>query len=103
MIPPRTLRVLLNIPERDITNDDMVQEAYARFVFRSRLVQYESVILSDFYIRSSEILSVDYVSSDLHTNRCGGNSNSFGKWCQVLWDIRQRYGQEFTDKLLFYT
>jgi hypothetical protein len=31
---------------------------------------------------------------------CG---ESLDKWCVALWDIRQRYGQDFTDKLLFYT
>jgi hypothetical protein len=44
------------------------------------------------------IFSSYYASSYRGTNLCGDSY----KWCHALWDIRRRYGKEFTDKLLFY-
>lgn len=86
------------IPERDIVKDDVIQAAYARFVFGD-LLRLDASVGGGFSPRSPGIFSSYYVSSYRHINRCGGSSN---KWCHALWDIRQRYGQEFADKLLFY-
>jgi hypothetical protein len=44
------------------------------------------------------IFSIYYVSSYHDIKRC----NETDKWCNALWDVRQQYGQEFSDKLLFY-
>src|SRR5262249_21048818 len=86
------------IPEHAIRNDELIQEAYAMFVFGNLLTPYEPPASSDFYPTSSLIFSIYYLSSYRGINLC----NKTDKWCQTLWDIRQRYGQEFTDKLLFY-
>jgi hypothetical protein len=85
------------IPIHTITKDDAIQEAYAKFVFRNLLIQYHQP-WSFLYIRSFTAFASYYTSSYRGTNRC---ADSY-KWCHALWDIRQRYGQEFTDKLLFY-
>jgi hypothetical protein len=85
------------IPVHAITNDDAIQEAYAKFVFRNLLIQYHQS-WSYLYIRSFTVFASYYTSSYRGTNRC---ADSY-KWCHALWHIRQRYGREFTDKLLFY-
>ena len=94
---PRTTQPQ-EFPVHAITKDDAIQEAYARFVFRNLLIQYHQVS-SVLYTRNFTIFASYYVSSYRGTNRCADPY----KWCHALWDIRQRYGQEFADKLLFYT
>ena len=85
------------IPEHAIRNDELIQEAYALFVFGNLLIQYEPVF-SNFYTMSSERFAIYYVASYRGINLCSETD----KWCQTLWAIQQRYGKEFTDKLLFY-
>ena len=84
------------IPERDITNDARIQAAYARFVFERLIERYEPPG-HKFRPNSAQIFAAYYRSSYRRRNLCGE------KWCEVLWDIRQQYRQEFADKLLFYT
>jgi hypothetical protein len=85
------------IPEHAIRNDELIQELYARFVFNNLLMPYEPV-LSNFFGISSLTFSIYYLSSYRGIKLC----QETDKWCNALWDIRKRYGQEFPDKLLFY-
>ena len=83
------------IPENAIHQDDLIQRAYARFVFRNLLTRYDPVYSDP---GSTVIFSLYYVSSYRGLSFCSETQ----KWCKALWDIRQQYGQEFTDKLLFF-
>ena len=85
------------ISEHAISQEDVIQRAYARFVFHNLLTPYEP--MHSFIPYGSALIFLNYYVSSYHRrNLC----DKADKWCQALWDIRQRYRQEFTDKVLFY-
>jgi uncharacterized protein DUF4062 len=95
--PGDPYNTFIRIPENTIHQDRRIQIQYAMFVFRNLFTRYEP-FRSKFYLGGTLVFSVYYVSSYRGINFCSETDT----WCQALWDIRQQYGQAFTDKLLFY-
>lgn len=93
--PGSYLDEVINLPADSIDKPHEVVYWYGHWVF-SKLFpgpEYTDVaLLYTFYYKSS--FSNEYPFT---------GATEFGKWNKTLWEIRAKYGQDFTDRAMFYT
>jgi hypothetical protein len=96
------------IPEDESAGVDakVIVQSYSRYIFNGYLFWDNSAVAKQFGGSSAAIFYCYYASSFLQTNTCPPQSNwpmESRRWIDALWEIRSKYGQDYADRLMFYT
>lgn len=84
----------------------VIVQSYSRYMFSGYLLWDNSAVAKQFGGSSAAIFYCYYASSFLQANVCPPESNwqmESRRWTDALWEIREKYGQDYSDRLMFYT
>ncbi len=91
------------LPEADLDNRDAIASLYGQYIFQEMFDPSNrnfELPGGDVQSRSGWVYCTYYTSSFLGKHREG--SASLKHWNNGLWEVRQTFGQDFADRLLFY-
>ncbi len=86
-------------PEESIDNLAVVRLQYSMYLFRRELIHQDGTA-EPFFSESSWLWPCYFSSSFGGSPSC--DVPTLKPWLDALWEIREQYGQEFGDKLMYY-
>jgi hypothetical protein len=101
--PPDSIYVeQIRIPEQWLDKPNDIRNVYALWAFRKLFGLFDRNNQWQFTNATAELFSCYYRSSFANRNVC--DNDWIGRnWNNILWDIRGKKGQNFTDRAMFYT
>ena len=100
--PPNPLTGTISTTDGNIDKAEFIVKVYSSSIF-ARLFDTcgKDADEIDFNNGRAYIFSDYYTSS--FTNALHISGSAYGNWSKALWEIREKYGQSFTDNAMFYT
>jgi len=92
----------IRIPENAVDDPMAPARAYAIYCFHVLLGSFATTI-PDHRRESAAWIFEGYFVASFSGKHPGPSASDTGKWVGALWDVRQRYGQKFTDEMVALT
>jgi hypothetical protein len=93
------------LPKNSLDDVDAIRRVYASYVFRTLFGTFGGASIGPDFMKdetTATLFEVYYTSS--LANRNLDSTEWLGhRWMEALWDIRQKKGQDFTDRAMYYT
>jgi hypothetical protein len=90
-------------PKNSLDDSDAIRRVYASYVFRTLFHTMGGVTVPSIADETTATLFEEYYASSLVGRNLDKGDWKGHKWIEALWDIRQKKGKDFTDRVMYYT
>ena len=93
----------IGIGEHSVDDPIAIRKVYANYAFRTMLRAYSHSLPDKTHRVFAGLVFSDYFVYSFSIKDPPLPQDGMDDWVQALWDIRKKFGQDFTDRALFFT